>query len=74
MQQGGAGTAEGSDGGDAGVEAGVTGAGCGTERQTGITLCAATSMCPNVVIDTQALPSCGFRIRGPSVDLVCGCG
>src|SRR5262249_53744244 len=23
---------------------------------------------------TQAMPSCGFRIRGTAVDLVCGCG
>ncbi len=63
-----------ADGGDGGGDAGIQGAGCGTERQTGITLCAATSMCPNLVIDTQAFPSCGFRIRGGSVDLVCGCG
>lgn len=63
-----------ADGGDGGADAGIQGAGCGIERQTGITLCAATSMCPNLVIDTQAFPSCGFRIRGGSVDLVCGCG
>lgn len=61
-------------GGDAGGDAGIEGAGCGTERQTGMTLCAATSMCPELVVDTQAFPSCGFRIRGSSVDLVCGCG
>jgi hypothetical protein len=60
--------------GDGGAEAGVQGAYCGAERQTGIQLCAATSMCPDIVIDTQAMPSCGFRIRGSAVDLVCGCG
>jgi hypothetical protein len=70
---------EGVDGGptstaDGGAEAGIQGAYCGAERQTGIQLCAATSMCPNIVVDTQAMPSCGFRIRGASVDLVCGCG
>lgn len=64
------GTSSAADGGDAGIQ----GAGCGTERQTGITLCAATSMCPDLVVDTQAFPSCGFRIRGGAVDLVCGCG
>jgi hypothetical protein len=74
MQQGSSGGPEASDAGDAGGEGGITGAGCGSERQTGITLCAVTSMCPEVVVDTQALPSCGFRIRGTSVDLVCGCG
>jgi hypothetical protein len=59
---------------DGGAEGGVQGAYCGAERQTGIQLCAATSMCPTVVVDTQAMPSCGFRIRGSAVDLVCGCG
>jgi hypothetical protein len=71
-----------SDGADAGGrdggvgEAGVTvtGAGCGAERQTGTQLCIATSQCPNVVVDTQAMPSCGFRIRGSVADLVCACG
>jgi hypothetical protein len=70
---------EGGDGGptanaDAGSEGGIQGAGCGAERQTGIQLCAATSMCPELVVDTQSMPSCGFRIRGSAVDLVCGCG
>lgn len=70
---------EGADAGpvttsDGGAEAGVQGAGCGAERQTGIQLCAATSMCPELVVDTQSMPSCGFRIRGTAVDLVCGCG
>jgi hypothetical protein len=69
----------GADGGpttsaDAGAEGGVQGAYCGAERQTGIQLCAATSMCPELVVDTRAMPSCGFRIRGSAVDLVCGCG
>jgi hypothetical protein len=59
---------------DGGAEGGVQGAYCGAERQTGIQLCAATSMCPTLVVDTQAMPSCGFRIRGSAVDLVCGCG
>src|SRR5688572_25702966 len=59
---------------DAGAEGGApAGAGCGAERQTGIQLCIATSQCPTVVVDTQAMPSCGFRIRGSVVDLVCAC-
>jgi hypothetical protein len=56
------------------IEAGVAGGGCGTEPRSGATLCIATSKCPNVVVDTQAMPSCGFRIQGGVVDLVCGCG
>jgi hypothetical protein len=62
-----------SDGGAA-AEAGVVGGGCGIEQGSGIELCAATSMCPSVVVDTQAMPTCGFRVRGAVVDLVCACG
>src|SRR5690242_10764305 len=60
---------------DAGAaEAGVVGGGCGTESKTGVELCIATSKCPSVVVDTQATPSCGFRVRNGIVDLVCACG
>ncbi len=58
-------------GGDAGA---ILGAGCGVEPTSGAQLCAATSQCPNVVVDTQAMPHCGFRVRGAVVDLVCACG
>lgn len=61
--------------GEGGVDGGgVTGAGCGIESQSGATLCVATTMCPEVVVDTDSFPNCGFRIRGSTVDLVCGCG
>jgi hypothetical protein len=60
--------------GSTGADAGVVGGGCGVERTTGIQLCVATSQCPNVVVDTQAMPNCGFRVRGAVVDLVCVCG
>lgn len=60
-----------ADAGDA--ASAIQGAGCGVEQESGLTLCAATSACPNVVVDTQALPTCGFRIQGTAVDLVCGC-
>lgn len=56
------------------VEAGVVGGGCGIEQKSGLQLCIATSMCPNVVVDTQSMPSCGFRVRGNAVDLICVCG
>ena len=59
-----------ADGGDAGV----LGAGCGIESGSGQQLCVATSLCPNVVVDTEAMPHCGFRIKGSSSELVCGCG
>lgn len=54
-------------------DAGVLGGGCGQESNTGIVLCTATTLCPTVVVDTSAMPSCGFRIRGSVVDIVCGC-
>ena len=60
--------------GSAGADAGVTGVACGTELNTGVQLCRATSTCPNVVVDSQAMPHCGFRIRGTAADLVCACG
>jgi hypothetical protein len=56
------------------TDAGIVGGGCGIEQKSGLQLCVATSQCPDVVVDTQALPSCGFRIRGAVVDLVCACG
>ncbi len=50
------------------------GAGCGTDSQTQITLCEQTSLCPGVVVDPGALPSCGFRIHpGTVIDLECLC-
>jgi hypothetical protein len=61
-------------GADATADAGVTGASCGLESGSGAQLCIATSLCPTVVVDTQALPHCGFRIKGGSSELVCACG
>ena len=51
-----------------------TGADCAIDSQSGQLLCRAVSTCPTVVIDSEAYPHCGFRIRGAAVDLVCGCG
>ncbi|OJY17394.1 MAG: hypothetical protein BGO98_00380 [Myxococcales bacterium 68-20] len=76
LQQG----TDGEDGGATAADGGadsasrIVGGGCGTEQSTGAQLCIATSQCPNVVVDTQAMPGCGFRIRGGVVDLVCACG
>jgi len=64
-----------ADGGsDAAADSGVVGAGCGIETGSSTQLCVATSLCPKVVVDTTALPHCGFRIRAGSSELVCGCG
>lgn len=62
------------DGGADAAEAGVVGANCGVEGLSGAQLCIATTQCPTLVIDTQAFPHCGFRIKGNASELVCGCG
>ena len=59
---------------EAGVDASIVGAGCGVDTNSGAQLCAATSLCPTVVVDTETFPHCGFRIKGSSSELVCGCG
>ena len=54
--------------------ASIVGGGCGTESGSGATLCVAISTCPDVVVDVDAMPGCGFRVKGSSADLVCACG
>jgi hypothetical protein len=55
------------DGGTAGTQ-------CGTDPQSGVTLCLGVAACPGVTIDPTAWPSCGFRITGGSaLDLECLC-
>jgi hypothetical protein len=50
------------------------GTGCGTDPQTGVTLCLGTSACPGATIDSSAFPGCGFRQGGTSLlDLECVC-
>jgi hypothetical protein len=65
--------AGGSDAGSSDAAPKVTGAGC-SERAPGVSLCAAISTCPNVVVDPDQFPRCGFRIRGTAIDLECACG
>ena len=75
LSQGGGSTTATAEGGTAdGGDGGVLGAGCGIDSLSGQQLCIATSLCPNVVVDTSAMPHCGFRIKGTSSELVCGCG
>lgn len=74
ISQGGGSAAKPADGGADAADAAVQGAGCGVESVSGAQLCVATSLCPTVAVDTQALPHCGFRIKGGSSELVCACG
>ena len=59
------------DGGAAGPTA--LGADCITEQTTGVQICSAISVCPNIMVDHDIYPNCGWRIRGQSLDLECAC-
>lgn len=73
---GGTSGADASDGdaGATGSDGGVQGVACGADRSTGAVLCSGVSSCPTLVVDGDALPSCGFRIKGGAYDLQCVCG
>ncbi len=57
---------------DAGVTTG-TGVNCGTDPASGITLCLGLSACPGVVVDSDQMPGCGYRVNGNVIDLECLC-
>ncbi len=54
------------------IDGGTSGTGCGTDTQTGITLCVQIDACPGVSVDQGTFPECGFR-PGGSLDLECLC-
>ena len=62
-----------TEGGDA--EAGVTGIDCGPDPDTGVVLCLGISACPNLLVDSDLYPGCGFRIHDGTgvLDLECAC-
>lgn len=62
------------DAGTSTTDGGVQGLACGADRATGAVLCSAVSACPSLVVDGDALPSCGFRVKGGTYDLQCVCG
>ena len=66
-----AGTASGTAS-DAG---GPTGVDCVTESTTGATICTGNSSCPNVSVDHDIYPDCGFRVVGQNatLDIECAC-
>lgn len=71
----------GTDGGTSGNlrEAGAPGAQatgwqCASDPTTHVELCTAVSVCPDVVVDHDVFPNCGFRLRGGiTFDLACWC-
>jgi hypothetical protein len=64
-------SSEASEGG----EAGVTGIECGPDPDTGVTLCVGISSCPNVSVDQDLFPGCGYRVHDGTgvLDLECAC-
>jgi hypothetical protein len=74
----GTGSTTGADGGAVssadGATASTAASGCGTDPATGLILCLAVAVCPNLAVDPTAFPSCGFRQGGASeLDLECLC-
>ncbi|HEY1959817.1 MAG TPA: hypothetical protein VGH28_29610 [Polyangiaceae bacterium] len=63
-----------SEAGDATTTA-VTGVNCGADPDTGAVLCLGISSCPDVVVDSDLYPGCGFRVHDGTgvLDLECAC-
>ena len=58
---------------EGGAPAQPTGAGCGVETSTNTTMCTAISLCPQIVVDHDLYPTCGFRLHGNALDVECAC-
>jgi hypothetical protein len=58
---------------EAGSDVAATGAYCGRDPESGATLCSAISLCPSLVIDSDAWPGCGYRVQGDVIDMECAC-
>jgi hypothetical protein len=50
-----------------------TGVNCGTDPESGVKLCLGTSECPDVKLDADAFPSCGFHSTTKRYDIECVC-
>jgi hypothetical protein len=55
------------------VTSAATGVNCGTDPETGVKLCLGTTECPEVKLDADAFPGCGFHSTSKSYDLECVC-
>src|SRR5208282_4448685 len=63
-----------SSGEDAAAAPATTqGASC-TQVSSTISLCLYISSCPNLVLNAQVFPQCGFHIHGDAIDPECLCG
>jgi hypothetical protein len=67
--------ASGAPAGSATSSKGATrGTGCTTDPDTGAVLCAAIDNCPGLVLDTDVMNGCGFRLHAATtIDLECSC-
>jgi hypothetical protein len=59
--------------GDAALGPTTTGTGCGADPTTGVILCLGTTQCPDVSVNQDVYPECGFYIRGSVTYLACLC-
>jgi hypothetical protein len=66
---------DGSDpkGSSGAVTSAATGVNCGADPETGVQLCLGTRECPDVKLDADAFPGCGFHTTSKSYDLECVC-
>jgi len=72
----GTGTDGGTTGGadaSAGHDSGAVGADCTGDLGGGTKLCTYISICPQLGVDHDKFPNCGFRVRGDTIDLECLC-
>jgi hypothetical protein len=58
---------------DASAADAPTGAGCGVDPASGVTLCTSVSTCPQLAVDHDLYPDCGFRVRAGTLDIECAC-
>ena len=59
--------------GDAG-DASTSGSGCVVDPASGVTLCTRIATCPDLAVDHDVYPDCGFRVPSASLDVECLCG
>jgi hypothetical protein len=52
----------------------AVGSSCGSDPNTGETLCLGNSLCPDITVDASVFPECGFLINGSAIDVECVCG
>lgn len=46
---------------------------CARDERSGVEICTAVSACPDVWVERDRFPHCGFRPRAGVIDLVCLC-